>query len=108
MDGANPRHPLPNERGDMRKKGRKILVPLTFHSLNAGGSSAWFRPHKNSPLSKLGAVAYEHIREALFAPSPFARLRQNVLGVKIAADLVPHFDSSWRPLQARRLWRNAR
>jgi len=90
----------------MRSRGRKILVPLTYHSMNTGGSSGWFRPQKNSPLSKLAAVAYEHIRKALYAPSPFARLRQNVLGVQIAADLVPHFDPSWRPLQARRLWRN--
>ena len=90
-----------------RRRGRKILVPLTFHSLNTGGGGSWQRPRGQAAADPGAGAAYAAIlHEALFAPNPFFRLRPNIMGRQIAADLVPHFDPSWRPLAARRLWRS--
>ena len=45
------------------------------------------------------------VRDHFFARSPFSRLQQDIEGRRIAADLVPHYEPSWRPLAAREMWR---
>lgn len=86
-----------------RRKGKAIKVPLTYHLMNHGGGGSW------SALTdaEKGAIQsfMERVRDHFFARSPFARFRENIEGRRIAADLVPHFDSSWRPLAAREMWR---
>lgn len=86
------------------RKGKKIVSRISYRELLRQS----FTPAAPLTDKETEAVTsfFNMLRENLYRPSPFARMRENGIARAIEAVLVPHFDSSWRPLAARRLWRS--
>ena len=85
----------------MKKPGNSIVVPLHFKKRRQFCSRHARAHGVDRLLDIIRDSYYPSLIRAIFAPLPFARLREMNEGAALAFSLTPHFDPAWRPLQYR-------